>query len=320
MHTYRYIIQLSITHFNEEFYFVVKTVVGGDEALKFKLKMASICVLLIFLFVGCSKSVSNSNENKTSEADKKVVVSENKEKDKNKNEDTTKKVEEKDAKEAKQDIQPEKVKEVKKKIVVLDPGHGNRSNLEKEPIYPGAKELKIKDGGGAEGINSKTPEHVVTMQITMKLKELLENKGYYVIMTKTTPQESPGNIERAEIGNKNNADLVIRIHADSSESSSVSGASMLVPASIGNAKNISGISRKYGQVVLDSLVNEVGMKNKGVVEREDLTGFNWSKVPVILAETGFLSNPKEDKLLNSEEYQNKIAKGLFNGIDKALSN
>ena len=51
------------------------------------------------------------------------------------------------------------------------------------------------------------------------------------------------------------------------------------------------------------------MKNRGVVERTDLTGFNWSKVPVILVETGFLSNPQEDKLLNSEEYQNKIAKG-----------
>ena len=114
--------------------------------------------------------------------------------------------------------------------------------------------MKIKDGGGADGINSKTPEYVIVMGITMKLKALLENKGYTVIMTKTTPQESPGNIERAEIGNKNNADLVIRVHADSSESSNSSGASMLVPAPIGNAKDISETSRKYGQVVLESLI------------------------------------------------------------------
>lgn len=190
----------------------------------------------------------------------------------------------------------------KKKIVVLDSGHGNRSNLEKEPIYPGAKELKIKDGGGAEGINSKTPEYVIANGITVKLNGLLENKRYTVIMTKTTPQESPGNIERAEVGNTNNADLVIRVHADSSENSNTSGASMLVPAPIGYAKNISEISRKYGQVVLQSLIDEVGMKNRGVIERDDLTGFNWSKVPVILVETGFLSNPQEDKLLNRKEY------------------
>lgn len=277
--------------------------------MKFKLKVISFCILFIFLFVGCSKTVSNKNNN--SEADSKASVSKSDNKD-NGNESAKN--------DKKENTENEKGKEVKKKIVVLDPGHGNRSNLEKEPIYPGSKELKIKDGGGAEGINSKTPEYVIAMAITVKLKELLQNGGYTVIMTKTTPQESPGNIERAEVGNKNNADLVIRIHADSSENSDASGASMLVPAPIGNAKDISEVSRKYGQVVLESLIDEVGMENKGVVERKDLTGFNWSKVPVILVETGFLSNPQEDKLLNTEEYQNKIAKGLFNGINKALGN
>jgi N-acetylmuramoyl-L-alanine amidase len=288
--------------------------------LKFKLKITSFCIFFIFLFVGCSKTASTvSNENKSSEATQSATASKTSDKEKN-DKDTSKKVAENNQEDKKQNVEIEKPKEVKKKIVVLDPGHGNRSNLEKEPIYPGAKELKIKDGGGAEGINSKTPEYVIAMGITVKLKGLLENKGYTVIMTKTTPQESPGNIERAEVGNKNNADLVIRVHADSSESSNVSGASMLIPAPIGYAKNISEISRKCGQVVLESLIDEVGMKNKGVVERNDLTGFNWSKVPVILVETGFLSNPQEDKLLNSEEYQNKIAKGLFDGIDKALAN
>ena len=61
----------------------------------------------------------------------------------------------------------------------------------------------------------------------------------------------------------------IRVHADSSESSNISGAAMLVPSPIGNAKDISEISRQYGQVVLESLIDEVCMKNKGVVERTD---------------------------------------------------
>ena len=151
--------------------------------MKFKLKVTSLCILFIFLFVGCSETATNvSSENKGSEADKKVLVSKSNDKDanKDKNEDTTKKTSENDAKEKKQNItetETEKGKEVKKNIVVLDPGHGNRSNLEKEAIYPGAAELKIKDGGGADGINSKTPEYVIVMGITMKLKALLENKG-----------------------------------------------------------------------------------------------------------------------------------------------
>lgn len=283
--------------------------------MEFKLKVISFCMLFTFFFAGCSKTTQtvSTNANKSNEATQSESVSKSGDKDNNKKASESNQ-------ENKQNVAVEKPKEVKKKVVVLDPGHGNRSNLEKEAIYPGASELKIKDGGGAEGINSKTPEYAIAMGITVKLKGLLENKGYTVIMTKTTPQESPGNIERAEVGNKNNADLAIRIHADSSESSNASGASMLVPAPIGYAKDINVISRKYGQIVLEGLINEVGMKNRGVVERDDLTGFNWSKVPVILVETGFLSNPQEDKLLNTEEYQSKIAKGLFNGIDKALSN
>ena len=60
------------------------------------------------------------------------------------------------------------------------------------------------------------------------------------------------------------------------------------------------------------------MYNRGVIERSDLTGFNWSKVPVVLIEMGFLSNPEEDSLLNDSSYQEKIAQGLCNGILEAL--
>lgn len=288
--------------------------------MKNKIKITAFCIFFIFLFVGCCKAViTYSKENNSSEAVQGVFVSRESDKVIN-DENISEKAVENSENDKNENVDSNKTQEDKKKIVVLDPGHGNKSNLEKEPIYPGAKELKIKDGGGAEGINSKTPEYVIAMKITDKLKELLEDSGYNVIMTKTTPDQNPGNVERAEVGNENNADLVIRVHADSFDNSSVSGASMLVPSSIGYATDISEISKKYGQVVLQSLIDEAGMKNRGVVERNDITGFNWSKVPVILVETGFLSNPQEDELLNSEEYQNKIAKGLFEGIDKALNN
>jgi N-acetylmuramoyl-L-alanine amidase len=94
---------------------------------------------------------------------------------------------------------------------------------------------------------------------------------------------------------------------------------MLVPGEIGHAKNIAKTSRKYGETIFQALLEEVKMKSKGIVTRKDLTGFNWSKVPVVLIEMGFLSNPEEDKLLNSEEYQNKVALGLAKGIDKILA-
>ncbi len=203
----------------------------------------------------------------------------------------------------------------KNKIIVIDPGHANRSNMETEPLSPGSSVMKIKDGGGAEGITTKTPEYLVNMKVSLKLKNLLETAGYKVVMTKTDNSLSLGNVDRANIGNNANASLVIRIHADSSDNTGVTGASMLVPAAINDGtKAIHDESTRCGTIVLNTLTNEVGMKNRGVVEHSDMTGFNWSKVPVILIEMGFLSNSNEDVLLSSDEYENKLAKGLFDGI------
>ena len=204
------------------------------------------------------------------------------------------------------------------KTVVIDPGHGPGGNSEKEAQSPDSSIMKIKDGGGAEGINSKTPEYIITMNVGLKLKNLLEANGINVVMTKDDINLAPGNIERANVGNNNNADLAIRIHCDSADVLSARGASMLVPAPVGYAENIAGISRTYGEIILNNLVSTVGMYNRGVIERSDLTGFNWSKVPVVLIEMGFLSNPEEDNLLNSDSYQEKLAQGLCNGILKAL--
>jgi N-acetylmuramoyl-L-alanine amidase len=206
-----------------------------------------------------------------------------------------------------------------KKVIVLDPGHANKSNLQKELLAPGSKEFKIKDGGGAAGIVTRTPEYQINMSVALKLKGILEKKGYSVIMTKTENSQSLGNIERAELWNKTKAELVVRIHADSNENSTVKGASMLVPSNINeNTKAIYKQSKEYGQIVLNKLTGQIGMSSRGVIERKDMTGFNWSRIPVILVEMGFLSNKEEDKLLSSQEYQDKIANALAEGIFAAV--
>ncbi len=207
---------------------------------------------------------------------------------------------------------------LKNKIIVIDPGHGSKSNLELERVSPDSEEKKIKDGGGAEGVNSKTPEYLISMDVASKLKETLQKEGYTVIMTKNKHSESLGNIERAEVGNKNNANLVIRIHADSADLEDAKGASILVPSKKGYASEINELSKKYGYILLREMVASANMNNRGVIEREDMTGFNWSKVPVVLVEMGFLSNVEEDKLLNTEEYRIKIVQGLTKGIKKAI--
>lgn len=204
------------------------------------------------------------------------------------------------------------------KVVVIDPGHGKNGNKEMEAISPDSEQLKIKDPGGAQGVATNTPEYKVNLQVALKLKELLEANNVKVVMTKTEESENPGNVERAEIANNINADLEIRIHCDSAENQSAHGASMLVPDSVGYAADISSISSTYGEIILESLVSKAGMYNRGISVRNDLTGFNWSKVPIVLVEMGFMSNPEEDALLSDDAYQNKLAQGLNDGILKAL--
>lgn len=214
----------------------------------------------------------------------------------------------------------EEIKDTEKNkiVIVIDPGHSGKTSTEREPIYPGASETKRKESGGAVGVATKIPEYKTVMEISLKLKELLEEKGYIVIMTRTDHEVILGNVERARIGNDANANLVIRIHADSTSNQGVAGASMLIPENNKRTGAIYDKSKQYAEVVMHELVNEVGMKNRGIITRDDLTGFNWSKVPVVLLEAGFLSNPNEDRMLNSPEYQGKIATGLAKGIEKAI--
>lgn len=214
---------------------------------------------------------------------------------------------------------PPKEEVVKRETIVIDPGHSSNPSKGVEPIFPGATKQKEKDVSGAVGISSKVPEYELTHNIGNLLKDDLEKRGFNVIMTKTKVEEQRSNIQRAEIGNNANAALLIRIHADSFSSSSVSGASMLVPSKYQQSTAaIASKSWEYGKIILDSYLSKVPIKNKGVIERSDLTGFNWSKVPVVLIEMGFLSNPQEDNFLNNPANYNSIVSGIGEGIDKCF--
>ena len=158
------------------------------------------------------------------------------------------------------------------------------------------------------------------MQVSNKLKEELEKRGYNVILTRTKNEGEISCIERAEIANNANADAFLRIHANSVDSSSVSGVMTICQTSSNSYNaNIYSDSKRLSVDVLDEVVSATGARRERVWETDSMTGNNWSKVPVTLLEMGYMSNPNEDRLMASDDYQWKIVNGIANGVDRFIS-
>jgi N-acetylmuramoyl-L-alanine amidase len=200
-------------------------------------------------------------------------------------------------------------------LICLDPGHGTPPAIgaQTEPIGPGSRTLKIKDGGGALG------EAAVALAIGKRMRKLLLARGYRVAMTRTGPTihlgDGDGNIARAKFCNRRHAALMVRIHADGSPDRSLHGISTLVPAwHRGWTDDIYAPSLRAGRDVQKAVVASTGALSRGIVRRSDLTGFNWANIPAILVETGFLSNANDSRLLHTGSYQQRIARGLTAGV------
>ena len=205
-------------------------------------------------------------------------------------------------------------------VVVLDPGHDLRSNLDTEPIGPGSSVRKIKDGGGTRGVLSGLTEAELDLRVALRLRTLLERAGVRVVMTRTkTARRSIGNVARARIANQAGAALFLRIHADGSTDPSAHGTHTLYPAlRRGWTDDVYAASKRAAKVVQAEVVRALGFPDRGLQERSDFTGFNWADVPVILVEIGFMTNPTEDRLLATGAYQRRAALGLCRGTLRFL--
>ena len=206
------------------------------------------------------------------------------------------------------------------KVIVIDAGHQQKGDLSKEPIGPGASEQKAKVTYGNVGVKTGTPEYQLNLEIALKLQTELEARGYTVIMCRTDNDVNMSNSERAAIANEANADAFIRIHCNGYDSSSVHGA-MTMCQTENNPYNGNRYeeSRLLSECVLDYLVDETGCKKQNIFEDDSMSGINWSMVPVTIVEVGYLSNPDEEAKLVTDDYQQKIAVGIANGVDAYIA-
>jgi N-acetylmuramoyl-L-alanine amidase len=204
--------------------------------------------------------------------------------------------------------------------VVLDPGHDRHPNLHTEPIGPGSATRKILDGGGTRGVVTGIAEADLNLAVALDLRALLERAGLHVLMTRTTTSgTSMGNVARARIANRARAALFLRIHADGSIDRGAAGTHTLYPAlHAGWTDDVYAASRRAARLVQRQLVQALGFPDRGLQERSDFTGFNWSDVPVILVELGFMTNEAEDRLLATNVYRRRAAAGLCRGTLRFL--
>lgn len=175
-------------------------------------------------------------------------------------------------------------------LIVVDAGHGGEDS-----------------GCLGYGVYEKD----INLQIALRLKRSLERRGFRVMMPRET-DEFLAKEERVELANSYQADAYVSIHQNTYE---------------GSDKSVSGIETWYDGADsgrdnerLARLIHQQTVKSTGANERvlwdiADLYVTNKTLMPACLVETGFLTNQKECRLLSTDEYQEKIAEGIAEGIE-----
>ncbi|MDL2264169.1 N-acetylmuramoyl-L-alanine amidase [Synergistaceae bacterium OttesenSCG-928-I11] len=205
--------------------------------------------------------------------------------------------------------------------IAIDPGHQARGNRELEPIGPGATQKKAKVAPGTRGVATKVPEYRLTLDVSLKLRDELLARGYRVFMIRETNEVNISNKERAAMATEAGADIFVRVHADGSENKNATGILTICPTRNNPyIPHLYAQSRALSDAILSSVTAATGAHKRGVREVDNMSGINWSTMPVTIIEMGFMTNPTEDRLMQTEEYQQKLVMGIADGIDLYVGN
>lgn len=193
-------------------------------------------------------------------------------------------------------------KRVASPIVIIDPGHGGRD--------PG----KVGTAG--------TFEKDINLKIALYLKNILESQDMEVILTRTIDKDlsttdsnfkSSDMKERVALIEHNHADLVVSIHQNSYTDSGVYGAQCFYYSNSSEGKKLATLLQN--QIIASTNQTKI----REVKSNNDYYLLKYSNTPTVIVECGFLSNPEEEKLLLTDEYQKKMAWAIHLGILQYLN-
>ena len=201
------------------------------------------------------------------------------------------------------------------KTICVDPGHQSQMLKIKVPIAPGQEKMMPNFNIGTAGVESLTFEYAIALETAYELEKGLKALGAQVVLTRDSNDMMVGNLERTRIAQEAGADITLSLHCDGNEDETIHGLSVLYP---GNKyiedSDLLEKSRVLSQAVLKHVIKETEARNRGLSARNDLIVFNYSKNPCTLIELGFLTNPREDSLLNSQEYRSRLVEGIIKGV------
>jgi len=196
----------------------------------------------------------------------------------------------------------------------IDPGHQEKGDSSLEKIAPSSNKKKARVASGTRGAFTKMYEYQLNLAVGLKLEKELEALGAKVVMTRSVNDINISNAERASLTNESNCNMVIRLHANGASSSKVRGYSILVPGKTYSSSALVSKSRAFGELLDKELKGRISIPSTGIVTRNDLTGFNWSKTPVILLEMGYMTNKADDKEMETNSFQNNVVKGIASAL------
>ncbi len=185
-----------------------------------------------------------------------------------------------------------KVRDIYDQIVVIDPGHGS-----------------VAGGTSRYGLVEKE----VNLAVALKLQALLAESGIKTYFTRLD-DSNPSFAARANLANNADADFFISIHCNGNYSRSAKGTEVLYDE---KAVYTGFGTKELAQVCQEEMVKRLGSKNRGIVPGNEIYVVRSTRVPAALVEIGFITNKQEASLLKTEEYQQKAAEGIYNGIMRA---
>lgn len=175
-------------------------------------------------------------------------------------------------------------------LIAIDPGHG---------------------GMDCGCMGKFSSEKELNLQIAQALEKALVEKGYRVLLLREK-DELQDKLDRVEIANSYQADLFISIHQNTYEGRDKSVGGIETWYDGGDA---SRDNRRLALLIHRETVKSAGARGRSVIDSQELYVVSKTLMPACLIETGFLSNPQEERLLASSDYQKKLADGMARGIE-----